>query len=131
MMFSAFALVVSYFSGPMLNFGDFSRYGRSFGEVKKGNFWGLPVNFLFFSLLVVCTVSAAVTVIGKDADGNIITDPVHIVDKIDNTTAAVLGVLTFAIATIGINIVANFVSPPPSTSRMWPPPPRSVGAPAA
>ncbi|MDS1113849.1 NCS1 family nucleobase:cation symporter-1 [Gordonia westfalica] len=111
MMLSAFALVVSYFSGPMLNFGDFSRYGKSFGEVKKGNFWGLPVNFLFFSLLVVCTVSAAVTVIGTDEDGNIITDPVHIVDKIDNTTAAVLGVLTFAIATIGINIVANFVSP--------------------
>ncbi|EON33195.1 MULTISPECIES: NCS1 family nucleobase:cation symporter-1 [Gordonia] len=111
MMISAFALVVSYFSGPMLNFGDFSRYGRTFGEVKKGNFWGLPVNFLFFSLLVVCTVSAAVTVIGTDEDGNIITDPVHIVDRIDNTTAAVLGVLTFAIATIGINIVANFVSP--------------------
>ena len=110
-MISAFALVVSYFSGPMLNFGDFSRYGKSFGEIKKGNFWGLPVNFLFFSLLVVCTVSAAVTVIGKDDDGKIITDPVHIVDRIDNTTAAVLGVLTFAIATIGINIVANFVSP--------------------
>lgn len=111
MMISAIALVISYFSGPMLNFGDFSRYGRTFGEVKKGNFWGLPVNFLFFSLLVVCTVSAAVTVIGTDEDGNIITDPVHIVDRIDNTTAAVLGVLTFAIATIGINIVANFVSP--------------------
>ncbi|MYR08732.1 NCS1 family nucleobase:cation symporter-1 [Gordonia sp. SID5947] len=110
-MISAFALVVSYFSGPMLNFGDFSRYGRSFAEVKKGNFWGLPVNFLFFSLLVVCTVSAGATVIGHDEDGSIITDPVHIVDKIDNTTAAVLGVLTFAIATIGINIVANFVSP--------------------
>ena len=110
-MISAVALVVSYFSGPMLNFGDFSRYGKSFHEVKKGNFWGLPVNFLFFSLLVVVTVSAAVTVIGKDEDGKIITDPVHIVDKIDNTTAAVLGVLTFAIATIGINIVANFVSP--------------------
>lgn len=111
MMISAIALVISYFSGPMLNFGDFSRYGRTFGEVKKGNFWGLPVNFLFFSLLVVCTVSAAVTVIGTDEDGNIITDPVHIVDRIDNTTAAVLGVLTFAIAAIGINIVANFVSP--------------------
>uniref|UniRef100_UPI003D8F7563 NCS1 family nucleobase:cation symporter-1 n=1 Tax=Gordonia sp. B7-2 TaxID=3420932 RepID=UPI003D8F7563 len=111
-MISAFALVVSYFSGPMLNFGDFSRYGKSFGEVKKGNFWGLPVNFLFFSILVVCTVSAAATVIGRDPEtGKFITDPVHIVDKIDNTTAAVLGVLTFAIATIGINIVANFVSP--------------------
>jgi NCS1 family nucleobase:cation symporter-1 len=110
-MISAFALVVSYFSGPMLNFGDFSRYGKTFGEVKKGNFWGLPVNFLFFSLLVVCTVSAGATVIGRDEDGAIVTDPVHIVDQIDNTTAAVLGVLTFAIATIGINIVANFVSP--------------------
>lgn len=110
-MISAFALVVSYFSGPMLNFGDFSRYGKTFAEVRKGNFWGLPVNFLFFSILVVCTVSAGATVIGRDADGNIITDPVHIVDQIDNTTAAVLGVLTFAIATIGINIVANFVSP--------------------
>ncbi|MEZ5213320.1 NCS1 family nucleobase:cation symporter-1 [Gordonia sp. PP30] len=111
MMISAFALVVSYFSGPMLNFGDFSRYGKTFSEVKKGNFWGLPVNFLFFSVLVVATVSAGATVIGKDDSGKIITDPVHIVDKIDNTTAAVLGVLTFAIATIGINIVANFVSP--------------------
>ena len=50
-MLSAIALVVSYFSGPMLNFGDFSRYGKSFDAVKKGNFWGLPVNFLFFSLL--------------------------------------------------------------------------------
>ncbi|MFT4041658.1 MAG: NCS1 family nucleobase:cation symporter-1 [Gordonia sp. (in: high G+C Gram-positive bacteria)] len=111
-MISAFALVVSYFSGPMLNFGDFSRYGKTFSEVKKGNFWGLPVNFLFFSILVVCSVSAGVTVIGRDPDtGKIITDPVHIVDHIDNTTAAVLGVLTFAIATIGINIVANFVSP--------------------
>ena len=95
-MISAFALVVSYFSGPMLNFGDFSRYGKSYSEVKKGNFWGLPVNFLFFSLLVVCTVSAAVTVIGTDEDGNIITDPVHIVDKIDNTTAAVLSFAAIA-----------------------------------
>ena len=27
--FGAIALVVAYFSGPMLNFGDFARYGRS------------------------------------------------------------------------------------------------------
>ena len=29
-MLGAIALVVSYFSGPMLNFGDFSRYGKSY-----------------------------------------------------------------------------------------------------
>ena len=36
-MLGAIALVVSYFSGPMLNFGDFSRYGKSFGAVRRGN----------------------------------------------------------------------------------------------
>ncbi len=105
-MLAATALVVSYFSGPMLNFGDFSRYGRSFKDIKKGNFWGLPVNFLFFSLLTVLTAAATVPVYGE-----LITDPVQTVGKIDNTFALVLAALTFTTATIGINIVANFVSP--------------------
>ena len=105
-MCAATALVVSYFSGPMLNFGDFSRYARSFSDVKKGNFWGLPVNFLFFSILTVLTASATIPVYGK-----LITDPVATVGHIDNTFAIVLAALTFTTATIGINIVANFVSP--------------------
>ncbi|HXO52827.1 MAG TPA: NCS1 family nucleobase:cation symporter-1 [Mycobacterium sp.] len=105
-MLGAIALVVSYFSGPMLNFGDFSRYGKSFTAVKRGNFLGLPVNFLMFSLLVVITAAATVPVFGE-----LITDPVQTVARIDNTLAIVLGALTFTIATIGINIVANFISP--------------------
>jgi nucleobase:cation symporter-1, NCS1 family len=105
-MLGAIALVVSYFSGPMLNFGDFSRYGKSFGAVKRGNFLGLPVNFLMFSLLVVITAAATVPVFGE-----LITDPVKTVARIDSTLAIVLGALTFTIATIGINIVANFISP--------------------
>ncbi|MEV6219339.1 NCS1 family nucleobase:cation symporter-1 [Nocardia sp. NPDC051833] len=105
-MLGAIALVVSYFSGPMLNFGDFSRYGKSFQAVKTGNLLGLPVNFLLFSLLVVITASLTVPVYGE-----LITDPVATVAKIDSTFAIVLGALTFTIATIGINIVANFISP--------------------
>src|ERR1700712_852350 len=105
-MLGAIALVVSYFSGPMLNFGDFARYGKSFESVKKGNFWGLPVNFLAFSILVVVTASATVPVFGE-----LITDPVSTVQKIDTFTAVLLGGLTFVIATVGINIVANFISP--------------------
>ncbi|WP_280263937.1 NCS1 family nucleobase:cation symporter-1 [Nocardia wallacei] len=105
-MLGAIALVVSYFSAPMLNFGDFSRYARSFGAVKRANLLGLPVNFLVFSLLVVVTASLTVPVYGE-----LITDPVATVARIDNTFAIVLGALTFTIATIGINIVANFVSP--------------------
>jgi nucleobase:cation symporter-1, NCS1 family len=105
-MCAATALVVSYFSGPMLNFGDFSRYGESFEAVKKGNFWGLPVNFTMFSVLTVLTAAATLPVYGE-----LITDPVKTVGKIDNTFAIVLAALTFTTATIGINIVANFVSP--------------------
>ncbi|WP_410876597.1 NCS1 family nucleobase:cation symporter-1 [Nocardia sp. A7] len=105
-MLGAIALVVSYFSGPMLNFGDFSRYGKSFDAVKRGNFLGLPVNFLVFSVLVVVTASLTLPVYGE-----LITDPVATVAKIDSTFAIVLGALTFTIATIGINIVANFISP--------------------
>lgn len=105
-MFTAIAIVVSYFSGPMLNFGDFARYGRSFSAVKKGNFWGLPVNFLFFSLLTVITASATVPVFGE-----LIVDPIHTVERIDTPFAILLGGLTFVTATVGINIVANFISP--------------------
>jgi nucleobase:cation symporter-1, NCS1 family len=105
-MLTAISLVVSYFSGPMLNFGDFSRYCQSFSTVRWGNFWGLPVNFLAFSLETVITTSATVPVFGK-----LMTDPVETVSHIDSPTAVVLGALTFLVATIGINIVANFVSP--------------------
>ena len=105
-MISAIALVVSYFSGPMLNFGDFSRYGKSFDAVKAGNLWGLPVNFLGFSLLCVITTSSTLPVFG-----HMIIDPVETVSRLDNIYAVVLGAFTFMTATIGINIVANFVSP--------------------
>ncbi|MHA6620524.1 NCS1 family nucleobase:cation symporter-1 [Pseudonocardia sp. DLS-67] len=105
-MLTAIALVVSYFSGPMLNYGDFARYGRSFAVVKRGNFLGLPINFLAFALLVVITTAATLPVFGE-----LITDPVETVARLDNTYAVVLGALTFMIATVGINIVANFVSP--------------------
>ncbi len=76
----------------MLNFGDFSRYGRSFAAVKKGNFLGLPINFLFFSLLTVITASATVPVFGE-----LITDPIKTVQLIDTPFAILLGGLTFMI----------------------------------
>lgn len=103
---AAVASVVAYFSGPMLNFGDFSRYASSFEAVKKGNLLGLPINFIVFSLLTVLTAAATVPLYGE-----LITDPIVTVQKIDNTFAIVLGGFTFVVATIGINIVANFISP--------------------
>lgn len=105
-MIVATSLVISYFSGPMVNFSDFSRFAKDMPSVKKGNFWGLPVNFIAFSIVTVVTTSATLPVFGE-----YIHDPVEVVARVDSTVAAVLGAATFIIATIGINIVANFVSP--------------------
>lgn len=104
-MLTATALVVSYFSGPLLNFGDFSRYGKSMQEIRRGNRWGLPFNFLLFSIITVVIVSGTQPLFGR-----MITDPIETVSHIDSGFAVALGVLTMIIATIGINIVANFVS---------------------
>ena len=105
-MITATALVVSYFSGPLLNFGDFSRYGKSMGEIRRGNRWGLPFNFLLFSVVTVVIVSGTQSLFGR-----MITDPIETVSRVGNDLAVAIGLLTMITATIGINIVANFVSP--------------------
>jgi NCS1 family nucleobase:cation symporter-1 len=104
--FTAAALVVSYFSTLMLNFCDFARWAPSESMVRKGNFWGLPVNFMLFSAVIVIITAGSISVFGEA-----ITDPVELVAEIPSTVAIAIGALTFAIATVGINIVANFVGP--------------------
>ena len=103
--FLAIALTVSYFSTLMLNFCDFSRFAPDRRTVVRGNFWGLPVNFLAFTVVVVIVTAGSGPVFGET-----ITDPVKVVQEIDNPWVTGLGALTFAVATIGINVVANFVS---------------------
>ena len=56
--------------------------------------------------MTVVTASATVPVFGE-----LITDPIQTVDRIGTPFAILLGGPTFVIATIGINIVANFISP--------------------
>src|SRR6201995_802369 len=47
-------------------------------------------------------------------------DPVAIVEKIGNPWIVALGSLTFVVATMGINIVANFVSPAYDIANLYP-----------
>lgn len=42
--------------------------------------------------------------------GRMITDPIETVSRVGNDLAVAIGLLTMITATIGINIVANFVS---------------------
>ena len=103
--FAAIALTITYFSTLLLNFCDFSRFAPDRRTVVLGNFWGLPVNFLGFALVTVAVTAGSIAVFGEA-----ITDPVEIVARIDNVWVTVIGAVTFVIATIGINVVANFVS---------------------
>jgi NCS1 family nucleobase:cation symporter-1 len=106
LMANAAMLIVAYFAALLLNFGDFSRFAKDERAMKRGNFWGLPVNFILFAVITVIVTGGSMKVFGEA-----IMDPVLIVEKINNPIATIVGSITFIVATMGINIVANFVSP--------------------
>ena len=105
-MANATMLIIAYFAALLLNFGDFSRFARDERAMKVGNFLGLPVNFIVFAIITVIVTAGTVKVFGEA-----IMDPVAIVERIGNPWVVAIGSITFIVATMGINIVANFVSP--------------------
>ncbi|GAA3363215.1 NCS1 family nucleobase:cation symporter-1 [Saccharopolyspora gregorii] len=102
----AAGLTIAIYGTLMLNFCDFSRFAPDRKSVVRGNFWGLPVNFTAFAMVSIIVTAGTHTLFGE-----IITDPAEIIAKVPNTFVLVVGALLFALATIGVNIVANFVSP--------------------
>lgn len=114
-MANASMLVVAYFAALLLNFGDFSRFAESERAMKRGNLLGLPVNFIIFAFITVVVTAGTIHVFGEA-----IMDPVEIVHRIDNPWVVAIGSITFIIATMGINIVANFVSPAYDIANLWP-----------
>jgi NCS1 family nucleobase:cation symporter-1 len=115
LMANAAMLIVAYFSALLLNFGDFARFAKSDSAMKQGNFLGLPVNFLVFSIITVIVTAGTLKVFGEA-----IMDPVLIVERIGNPFVVVIGSITFIVATMGINIVANFVSPAYDIANLYP-----------
>jgi len=114
-MANAAMLIVAYFAALLLNFGDFARFGKSEAAMKAGNFLGLPVNFLVFSIITVIVTAGTLKVFGQA-----IMDPVRIVERIGNPVVVIIGSVTFIVATMGINIVANFVSPAYDIANLYP-----------
>lgn len=115
LMANAAMLIVAYFAALLLNFGDFARFAKSERVMKTGNLLGLPLNFLVFALITVIVTAGTLQVFGEA-----IMDPVGIVEKIGNPLVVIVGSITFIVATMGINIVANFVSPAYDIANLWP-----------
>jgi NCS1 family nucleobase:cation symporter-1 len=82
--------------------------------VKVGNMWGLPVNLIAFSLVAGFTTIAAFKVYGE-----VLLHPEQISAKFDSWCSR-CSRLTFAVATLGINVVANFVSPAFDFANVFP-----------
>lgn len=114
-MAAAGAIWVTYFAALYLNFCDFSRYARDRSAVIRGNLWGLPVNLLLFSVVAGITTLAAFRVYGE-----VLLHPEELSARFDSWFLALLAALTFLVATLGINVVANFVSPAFDFANVFP-----------
>ena len=96
--------MVAYFAAVMINFSDFSRYARDKPAMLVGNFVGLPINMILFSALALLTTGGAAVVFGEE-----IINPTDIVERTDSVLLGVVAAITFFAATVGINLVANFI----------------------
>ena len=96
--------MVAYFAAVMINFSDFSRYARTKSAMKTGNLAGLPFNMILFSALALLTTGGAAVVYGEA-----IINPTEIVERTDSVLLSIIAAVTFFAATVGINLVANFI----------------------
>ncbi|WP_300434125.1 NCS1 family nucleobase:cation symporter-1 [uncultured Mameliella sp.] len=99
-----FGTMVAYFAAVMINFSDFSRYARDKKAMVRGNLAGLPFNMILFSALALLTTAGAAVVYGEK-----IINPTEIVDRTDSVVLGIIAAITFFAATVGINLVANFI----------------------
>merc|ERR1712072_1670334 len=101
-----FGTMVAYFAAVVINFGDFSRFVKNEKEMKKGNLYGLPGNIFLFSFIALMVTAGTIAVFGET-----ITNPTDMVARVGNLGLTVIAAFAFFAATIGINMVANFVPP--------------------
>lgn len=98
--------MIAYFAAVVINFGDFSRFVKTEQQMKTGNFWGLPVSIAIFSFIALFVTAGTVVLFGEK-----LVNPTDIVDRVDNTWLTIIAAITFFAATVGINLVANFIPP--------------------
>lgn len=70
----------------------------------------MPAEVYFYTCLIIFLIGIAVTSAGEKLYGEIIWDPIRLIDKWDNRAAAFFASFSFALGTIGTNISANSLS---------------------
>jgi NCS1 family nucleobase:cation symporter-1 len=100
------ALWVAIYGTFVLNFCDFTRGAKTKRSIVWGNLFGIPVNTLFFGVIVVVLAGGRLAL-----DGKVISSPTDVVESIGSTPMLVLACLALLILTIAVNLMANFVAP--------------------
>jgi len=104
----AMAQTVGTLATLMLNFSDFTRFSKDRRSVVIGNIIGLPLNWTAFAITSVITTAAAARVLTADIED--IKDPGILIEHVDSSVLFYVFSIGFVFATLGVNIVANFVS---------------------
>ena len=110
-----FGTMVAYFAAVVINFGDFSRFVKNEKEMKKGNLYGLPGNIFLFSFIALMVTAGTVSVFGET-----ITNPTDMVARVGSLGLTIIAAFAFFAATIGINMVANFIPPAYDLANLMP-----------
>ncbi|HLS02817.1 MAG TPA: NCS1 family nucleobase:cation symporter-1, partial [Beutenbergiaceae bacterium] len=117
--FGVVGTMIAYFAAVVVNFGDFSRQTTSVKAMRWGNFWGLPVSLTFFTFLALF-ITAGAYIVYQDGAGEPATNPADIVGLVGNTALTIIAAITFFLATVGINLVANFIPPAYDLANLLP-----------
>jgi len=110
-----FGTMVAYFAAVVINFGDFARFVKNEKEMRKGNLWGLPGNIFLFSFIALMVTAGTVSVFGET-----LTNPTEMVARVGHLGLTIIAAFAFFAATIGINMVANFIPPAYDLANLMP-----------
>ena len=98
--------MIGFWSTLSLNMPDFTRFGRSQKEQAVGQVVALPTTMTVFALMGIIITSASAEIYGHP-----IWDPVELVGKFESRLLVGISMFTVVVATLGVNIAANVVSP--------------------
>jgi NCS1 family nucleobase:cation symporter-1 len=98
--------MIGFWSTLSLNMPDFTRFGRSQKEQTIGQVVALPTTMTVFSLMGIVITSASAVIYQKA-----IWDPIELVGKFESRLLVAIAMFTVVVATLGVNIAANVVSP--------------------
>ena len=98
--------MIGFSSTLSLNTPDFTRFGRSQREQAVGQVVALPTTMTVFAMMGIMITSASAVIYGEA-----IWDPVDLVGRFENRLLVAVAMFTVVVATLGVNIAANVVSP--------------------